>query len=346
MSPKLSVTMKVLPCFSARRGREAGAVARTENSASAGTSGSRSLICSAGWASIGKPWSFGIAGRDSPLRESKNARTANPGNAQHCVTVRARTSAQFGYYASRRNGYWQKSAKLTASCARVPSACRTKARRDRSRRAGARRPSLVVVEWKGRRHGAFRGRDPHGRHHAPVLVRQDMAVDHVGARVVDEAAAHLEVARNERTVVRRLDARGNREDVPPYPWHRRRRRRAWPPRRLVIRVQITLTGRQALVGKDVLGKSRRLARRCIGIGGHVVVGIEYLDQLEWIDVDVEWMRDARRRIGDRPFLDSIEEYLLRILVVVEFLAVDRVRRRKKRRVRGALDRGDAAHLWR
>ena len=34
------------------------------------------------------------------------------------------------------------------------------------------------------------------RHHAAIFVRQNVAMDHIGARVIDEAAAHLEIARH------------------------------------------------------------------------------------------------------------------------------------------------------
>src|SRR2546423_639516 len=52
MSPKLSVTTNVSPCLSARRGREAGAVARTENDDSATAMVSSTLICIAGLAGM------------------------------------------------------------------------------------------------------------------------------------------------------------------------------------------------------------------------------------------------------------------------------------------------------
>ena len=44
--------------------------------------------------------------------------------------------------------------------------------------------------------GRAGGRHFHDRHHAAIFVRQNVAMDHIVASVVDEAAAHLEKARH------------------------------------------------------------------------------------------------------------------------------------------------------
>src|SRR5258708_250098 len=59
------------------------------------------------------------------------------------------------------------------------------------------------------------------RHHAAILVRQDVAVNHVLTGVVDEATAHPEVTRNDNsfrvgpTPYGDRSSRRDREHVPP-----------------------------------------------------------------------------------------------------------------------------------
>ena len=75
--------------------------------------------------------------------------------------------------------------------------------------------------------------DIHPEHHAAVLMDQDVTMQHIEARKIDEAAAHLEVTRNDIVRVRGDRGRasgGNREYVPPDEvragrgqWARRRR---------------------------------------------------------------------------------------------------------------------------
>src|SRR3954452_17071178 len=67
--------------------------------------------------------------------------------------------------------------------------------------------------------------DLHDRHHAAILVREDMTVQHVLAGVVDEAAAHFEIAGHQnhlRVVGKEYGAPGgNWKHIPPYPARRR-----------------------------------------------------------------------------------------------------------------------------
>src|SRR3954452_1166233 len=66
----------------------------------------------------------------------------------------------------------------------------------------------------------------HDRHHAPVLMGQDMTMQHIETRIVDEPATHLEVTGNhdgfavgtvDRLVgrIQAIASGGNREHVPP-----------------------------------------------------------------------------------------------------------------------------------
>ena len=88
-----------------------------------------------------------------------------------------------------------------------------------TRRSIPRTPSLMLrrpaVSFGVRRAGTR----PHTEHHAAILMHQDVTVQHIQAGVVHEAAAHLEVTRDDvRSGCRRAWARApgrDREHVPP-----------------------------------------------------------------------------------------------------------------------------------
>src|SRR5258708_31665671 len=89
--------------------------------------------------------------------------------------------------------------------------------------------------------------DFHDRHHAAVLMREDVAVDDEVAGIVDKAAAHLEVAGDDDCLFvfgYAVDARWDRENVPPDLVLRRRHDRgiAGLPGRRVVGIEVGLPG--------------------------------------------------------------------------------------------------------
>src|SRR5207248_1311761 len=80
-------------------------------------------------------------------------------------------------------------------------------------------------------------RDLYNRHHATVFMRQNVAMEHVEARVINEAAAHLEVAGNTNRLasfgvydrleifIKNRNTSRNWKGVPPDARPRRWRRR-------------------------------------------------------------------------------------------------------------------------
>jgi hypothetical protein len=178
---------------------------------------------------------------------------------------------------------------------------------------------VLVGRRRGRCGGLQQG-DLHRLHHAAVLVRQDVAVDHEISGVIDEAAAHLEVSGNDDPVsilIGGRQARRNGEDIPPDArrWKRWGRRTRLPGR-VVVRVEITLA--RLWVGRgDVL-------RNGFAINSDRRVRIENLYDLKWIHVDVERVRDSGRRVRDLPFFNGVQKHWLSIVVAVELLSVDRM----------------------
>lgn len=168
------------------------------------------------------------------------------------------------------------------------------------------------------------------KHHAAILVDQNVAVEHVQPGVVDEAAAQLEVSRDRHVTL--PSAMGNGEHVPPHVAEIVLQRvvPAWFPGRLIVRLQLTLTVRE---------RSRRcsndIARHRVPVIENEVailiqqllIGIKELGNLKRVDVNMEGMVDVdivceRRHIRDLPFADRVQRHSDRCSFLAELLIVD------------------------
>src|SRR5580658_1933769 len=168
-------------------------------------------------------------------------------------------------------------------------------------------------------------------HHATVLVRQDVTVQNIGTRVVDEPAPQLEVSGDQDCRARcRLEARRSRDrkHVPPdirlRAWVGTWRLGARLPGILISGIDPALARLQRRLGStyDVLRRGRGYWMAS-GVEERRI-GVEHLHNLERVQVDVERMIDLRPQclIDDRPLLDRIQRVDIDGAAFLEFLAVD------------------------